>query len=152
MPPAEALSATKLFLPPLIVGGFAAFAAFWCAVCYLLSHMSGWQRLAQQFATKTQPQGRRFPMAHAFVNAVQYKGVLTIYVGPQGLSLAVWKPFGLGHQSLLIPWENFSAFTSKRVFLGELNETTVSLATGETVKLTFLRRSIAEAIEPYVRG
>ena len=57
---------------------------------------------------------------------VNYNSCLTIHSGPEGIRLAVWAPFRLGHPPLFIPWSAMHKATTKRLFWME----TVSVELG----------------------
>lgn len=81
------------------------FAGFWCFVCFLLSRIGGWSRLAKRFAVDTPPAGKIFYGQSAQLSGLcNYNGCLTIIVAAEGLYLRVWALFRAGHKPILIPW------------------------------------------------
>jgi hypothetical protein len=80
------------------------FPALWCAITWLLSRVSGWQRLAEAFPARTEPSGRRI-IASGTVGWVGYRGCLYVHVAPEGIFLSVMWLFSLGHRPLFIPWK-----------------------------------------------
>lgn len=81
------------------------FVGMWCAVCLLLSVLSGWRRLAEHFAAHDPPSGKRFSMQSGQFGLASYGNCLTIYASPEGLYISILWLFRLGHRPLFIPWE-----------------------------------------------
>jgi len=96
---------------------FLAFPFLWIGVCYLLSRLAGWSRLAGRFAARTPPDGIRFWIESGKVGWVSYNNCLTIHAGPDGLHLATWLPFRFGHPPLLIPWRELRNVGSRKIWL-----------------------------------
>lgn len=94
--------------PFIFIGG-------WCLVMLLLSRMGGWSRLAERFPGRDrQPSGRRFSGQSGRAGLVNYNGCLTIHTSAEGLHLAVWPIFRLGHPPLFIPWDEIHHTKLKR--------------------------------------
>lgn len=92
------------------------FAGGWCFVMLLLSRLGGWHRLAERFPGRDrQPSGRRFSMQSGRVGLVNYSSCLTIHTSAEGLHLAVWPLFRLGHPPLFIPWDEIHQARLKRL-------------------------------------
>jgi hypothetical protein len=92
-------------LPPPAFAVF--FVLLWLVICFIVSLMSGWSSLAQQYRTE-----RPFP-AHTrrFQRGVmrwtaKYNGVLTVGSDSEGIYLGVLFLFRLGHPPLFIPWRD----------------------------------------------
>lgn len=103
--------------PPLILFALfpLVFAGGWCGVLLLLSHLGGWQRLAQCFPARDRPpSGRCLARQSGRVGPVNYSGCLTIHTSAEGLRLAVWPLFRLGHPPLFIPWDEIHHARLKR--------------------------------------
>ncbi len=90
-----------LFLVSLIVVGFVL---IWGGVIWLLSWLSGWQRLALYYRASAPPQGQPASPLWAMLGPVSHRGTLTVQAAPEGLYLSVMVLFRLGHPPLLIPW------------------------------------------------
>lgn len=109
-----------VWLPWLIGVGFPFFfGALWCGVCLLLSGLGGWGRLAEKFAALRPPAGTRFFMQSGKVGVVNYKGCLTVHTSADGLHLAVWPFFRIGHKPLLIPWRDIHNGQVRSVLFSE---------------------------------
>ena len=83
------------------------FAGMWCVISLIIS-FGGWNRLAVQFrapADPAGPQGRRFGMQSGKIGWATYSNCLTIHASPEGLRIAVWPIFRIGHPPLFIPWQ-----------------------------------------------
>jgi hypothetical protein len=114
--PADPLPSWLILLIPVIFSIF--FIALWCGICLLLSVISGWRGLAAKYPGSPTPAGALFSMVSGSVGGVNYNNCLKVHVGPQGLHVAVWKIFGLGHPPIFIPWAEIRhAATRKFLFM-----------------------------------
>lgn len=103
---------TPWLLAGILIGFPIFFAAVWSFVCWLLSTLGGWGRLAQRFATQEPPSGQCFSSQIGMVGIASYKYVLKICTSPAGLYLDVFPLFRIGHRPLLIPWSEIHNATS----------------------------------------
>lgn len=87
------------------------FVLFWIGVIYLISWLSGWQRLAKKYATWMEPPTLRRSMASARIGLSNYNGVLQLGLNPQGIYLSVFILFRVGHKPLFIPWSEIDEVT-----------------------------------------
>jgi hypothetical protein len=88
-----------------IVAGFLViFPVFWCFVCWLISLIGGWRRLAQAYRTSELPSGHSLFARFVLVGIASYRNTVTLHITPAGLHLAVMPLFRVGHPPLLIPW------------------------------------------------
>ena len=108
-PPADP---SPWFFAGILIGFPIAFVAIWRFVCWLLSTIGGWGRLAQRFATQQPPSGQCFSSQIGMVGVASYKYVLKICTSPAGLYLDVFPLFRIGHRPLLIPWSEIHNVTS----------------------------------------
>jgi hypothetical protein len=96
-----------LLIPVLFI---VAFAAIWSGVTVLLAYMSGWRALARRFGDprpgRAEGEVRSGSARIGFnaVLAVNYKSVLTVRMGPEGVGLTLFRLFALASPPLLIPW------------------------------------------------
>lgn len=93
-----------LLIALIAVAGLLALPVFWCLVCLLLSRISGWHRLSEQYGTDQAPLGRSLSMQSGWVGIVSYRNCLSVHVAPSGLFLSVMFLLRIGHRPLLIPW------------------------------------------------
>jgi len=125
------------------------FVGMWCGVALLLSRIGGWHRLAEEFAANGDPTGTRFSMQSAKVGWVTYSNCLTIYGSENGLYLAPWRLFRLGHPPLFIPWEAIHNPTRRRVLLAEtvvFDAGSPSIATLQLPKKVFEGHGVAAGV------
>lgn len=89
-----------------MIAAFCVFGpALWCFVVWLMSLVSGWQRMARHFAAGArQPAGKAFRHVTARIGWVHYKHVLEVHVGQAGVFLSLPWLFRIGHAPLLLPW------------------------------------------------
>ncbi len=92
------LSLLLVFLFPV------GFIGIWSGVCWLLSWLSGWQRLARHYRTENPPTGTPSGPFWAMMGPVSYRGTLTLQPAAEGLYLTMMVLFRVGHPTLLIPW------------------------------------------------
>lgn len=92
-----------------------AFIVFWCFVIWMISWMSGWQKLSRHFALKPSLlYGRKihfFNTSGRFKQA-GYNNVLKLAAIDRGLILKLNVLFRLGHNPLLIPWDAISEISA----------------------------------------
>jgi hypothetical protein len=123
-------------LPFVIIG--------WCAfVLYVLSLMSGWQRLAQRYPARGEPDGKTFTWQSARIGRVQYNNALKFTVSPNGLSVASWGPFRFAHAPFTIPWRDIYNVTFKKILWTETARFEVSIPPFATLQVS--RKVIEEA-------
>jgi hypothetical protein len=88
------------------VMGIPAFlVGMWCVVLLLVSVLSGWSRLASHFPAREPAAGETLRMQSIKVGWADYNGCLTIHRTSEGIRLAVWPMFRIGHPPIFIPWE-----------------------------------------------
>jgi hypothetical protein len=123
-----------------------AFVAMWCGICWLLSRLGGWNRLAARFAAQAPPRGKRFSMQSARIGWVNYNGCLTIHASPDGLHVAIWPLWRLGHPPLFVPWEEFHNARPRRFLWWKYVECEV--LTPGPVKLQLSQKAFAAHPNP----
>lgn len=89
------------------------FVAMWLVVTLILSHLGGWQVLAQYFEysckiPKVKRKFRRIIVRRTRFLATNYGSVVTIGVDDQALYLKMGRIFRLGHAQLRIPHSEIS--------------------------------------------
>ncbi len=109
----------------------------WISVSVLLSRLSGWGKLAQNFPATGQESGKTFRFQSAYVGWVRYKGALTFLLNSDGFGLSIMFPFRIGHSPLFIPWENFHNLKETRNFM--FNAVTMEAGDPLIAKLTLPR-------------
>ncbi|MGC2164091.1 MAG: hypothetical protein WA634_19495 [Silvibacterium sp.] len=99
--------------------GFAVyFIALWSLVCYGISWMGGWHRLAGQYRCEREFDGERWRFRSGLMRwCTSYRSVLTLGANRDGLYLAVFFLFRLGHPPLFIPWSEITASERRRWFM-----------------------------------
>jgi hypothetical protein len=110
--------------PPTVLQpqwSFPIFVAGWLAVCALLSRISGWSRLAEQFRTDAPVSGEQFRFASGSMGSrlfpANYKSCLSVAVSPAGLRLSLQFPFRFMSPPLFIPWTEVESVEEIRRFL-----------------------------------
>jgi len=79
------------------------FSLYWCFICWLLSLISGWQRLYKTHPANVSPNGKKITVS-GNVGLVSYSKCLFVHVVPEGIFLSVLFLFAVGHRPLFIPW------------------------------------------------
>jgi len=94
---------------------------FWFGVSFLISRVSGWFRLAQDFPGKSNISGEKFWFASARFGdsflGPRYGGSLFLNVGNEGIALSVFFPFRFGHAPIFLPWNSISSIHEESFLL-----------------------------------
>lgn len=83
------------------------FPLLWCGVSFLLAYLGGWARLAARFRAVDAPSGKRLVMQPGQIGMVRYSSCLTLHLAEDGLYMAVFPLWRIGHPCLFIPWNEF---------------------------------------------
>ena len=95
---------------------FPFFVAFFSAICFALSLISGWRSLAEHYKA-TQPfSGERWHLRSGSMGLVSYGSCLTLGANTEGIFLSVLFPFRVGHPPLFIPWSEVQSAEHCRWF------------------------------------
>lgn len=92
-----------LMIVGLCAGGIVLLSALWSGVVFLMSYLSGWQRLALKYKAPL-PTRRLYTGISGRIGGVSYNGILRLGFNENGLYLHVMSLFGIGHPPLLFPW------------------------------------------------
>lgn len=100
------MTAASLLFLFFMVGVFLiGFTLIWCFVVWLISHLSGWQRLAKRYAAGDRPvTGTIYRGFRGLVGVAHYRQVLTLHINADGFFMETNPLFRLGHAGLFIPW------------------------------------------------
>jgi hypothetical protein len=112
---------------PLLVLLF--FAVLWIGVTSLVLRLSGWLALERSYRASGGAKGipvrlRAAKLGRGFIG--QFRNVLTLWVGKEGLQLHVLVLFGPNRSDLFFPWADISVSRGRQYF-------------SEYVELTFAR-------------
>lgn len=124
-----------LVLLLILVAFPLVFGMMWCGVLFLLSHLSGWRRLAERYRASGQSGGHEFRWQSGYVGAVSYRNCLNVRVGPSGVSLALVRPLHVFHPDLQIPWAALSNPQSMKVLWHESTRFDVGTPKVTTIRL-----------------
>ncbi|MDF7820782.1 hypothetical protein P1X15_24380 [Runella sp. MFBS21] len=92
-----------LMILGLCAGCIVLVSALWSGIVFLMSYLSGWQRLALKYKTPLQTKGL-YTGISGRIGMVSYNGILRVAFSENGLYLHVMSLFGMGHPPLLFPW------------------------------------------------
>jgi len=106
----------------------------WWRVGWILSRMSGWQKLAEVYPARTPPNGEKFN-TYGLVGKVRYNGCLYVFVSHEGLYMSVMFLFSTGHEPLFIPWDAIHNKRPKKILWREMVEFEVGHPCITTVQL-----------------
>ena len=106
-----------LYLFPLF------FIFLWAFVLVILAYIGGWSRLAQYYQTQSKFEGEKWGFKSGRMGMANYSGCLTIGANDQGLYLAVFPLFRVGHPPLFIPWYDITTSKSRKFFVSYLDFT-----------------------------
>jgi len=102
---------------PLLVA--SCFVALWIVVTWLLSHISGWVALARIYRANREAGGIpvRLRAARMGRNLVgQFRNVLTLWVGSDGLQLRLQFFFRINSPDLFFPWSDVAVTHGRQWF------------------------------------
>jgi hypothetical protein len=124
------------WLLPFVLIAFAIiFPLFWCFVIWLISQLSGWQRLAQRYRALQPPSGKVWSWQYGMIGWAGYNGVLTLTANAQGLFMETLWLFGFGHPRLFIPWQEFREVKVENYFFRRQVRAKVGFPPLATVRL-----------------
>jgi hypothetical protein len=101
------------------LSGALAFAALWIAVTWLLSHTSGWVRLAQRYRADREAQGIPVRVRAARMGRGplgRYRNVLTLWVSADGLHLRLLFWLRINSPDLFFPWSEVTVTRGRYLF------------------------------------
>ena len=122
----------------LVVGGFLlvlALVGVWIGTLAVLSHKSGWPKLAAVYRADRPASGRCFPLQGGKIGDVWFRGCLTIYTSKEGLYLSVSPIFRFREPPLFIPWNAIRNRREKRLLWSRLIEFDVGFPSIVTMRL-----------------
>ncbi len=111
------------------------FVLVWCAVVWLISQLSGWNRLAQRYRARQSATGKRWAWQYGLIGWAGYNGVLILTANAEGLFMEVFWLFGIGHPRLFIPWREFHQVRRKDFLWRHQVRANIGLPTLATVRL-----------------
>jgi hypothetical protein len=85
----------------------AGFVALWVVVSILMSHLSGWRRLAQHYPAAATPEGRSLWVG-LVLRWVAYRGIVRLKTGHSHLHFSVALPWRIAHPPFSVPWGDIS--------------------------------------------
>jgi hypothetical protein len=97
------------------IGAPLFFVGMWLLVGMILSHVSGWASLGEQYAATGRPTGTRMWGQVVSIGPVRENGVTGLVVGPEGLYLFSNPLFRFGRRPLLIPWHAVTYASCRKV-------------------------------------
>jgi hypothetical protein len=96
---------------------FAFFVLFWIAASVAVAVIGGWNELSHFYRSEKPFDGRRWYFRSGRMRwNTKYSGCLMIGANAQGLYLAAFILFRVGHPPLFIPWQDISANTGKTLW------------------------------------
>ncbi|HWG18773.1 MAG TPA: hypothetical protein VN678_12970 [Acidobacteriaceae bacterium] len=92
-------------------------AGMWLVTGWLISFLSGWAALAEQYRTdRSFPEHKRWMQGAMMRWGCHYNGILTLASDDDGLYMGVTVPIFMGHPRLFIPWRDVKAEEPARWF------------------------------------
>jgi hypothetical protein len=99
--------------------GVAVFVAIlWCAVCFLISFLTGWFALVRRFKKQSEPYGEIRSAGPFFYTVYMrfwghYSSVIRLTAASDALYASILLPFRVGHPPLRIPWNEIQIGKTK---------------------------------------
>ncbi len=112
----QAASVSSLLATPF---GIAIFIAIlWCAVCFLVSFMTGWFSLGRRFKRQSDPYGETRTAGPFFYGVYMrfwghYSSVIRLTAAADALYASVLFPLRPGHPPLRLPWNEIQIGKAK---------------------------------------
>ncbi len=92
------------------------FIAIWGFVCFILSRVGGWDKLAQVYRHDGKFNGKRWRFRSCRMNGfVNYNNCLIFGANPEGLYINILAIFRFQHSPLLIPWSEIKEEKTKGI-------------------------------------
>jgi hypothetical protein len=111
-----------IILPIMIFLTF--FAALWLFICFILSRVGGWEKLARVYRYNGKFKGERWRFRSCRMNGyTNYNNCLTFGANPAGLYLKTLPMFRFQHPPLLIPWSEIREGKAKGMIITYLELT-----------------------------
>jgi hypothetical protein len=97
------------------------FVALWCAICYLISFLTGWFALARRFRMQSEPYGDLKTAGPFFYTVYmrfwsRYSSVIRLTAASDALYGSVLFLFRIAHPPLRIPWDQIRFSRTKFFF------------------------------------
>lgn len=97
------------------------FIAFWCAICCLISLMTGWFSLGRRFKRQSEPYGETKTAGPFFYTVYMrwwghYSSIIRLTAASDALYASMLFPFRIGHPPLRIPWSEIQFGRAKFFF------------------------------------
>ena len=119
------------------------FIAIWTFVCFILSRVGGWEKLAQVYRYDGEFSGKRWRFRSCRMNGfVNYNNCLTFGASPEGLYINIFPMFRFRHPPLLIAWSEIKEEQAKGIIF-EYRELSFDRVQNVKIRVT---ASLAEQI------
>ncbi len=95
------------------------FVGMWVSVCFLLSLIGGWRKLARRYRSPGAIEGTKWRNQSAELRGYfksSYGNCLTVVANEAGLGVSILFLFRVGHPPLFIPWTEISVNQETRFF------------------------------------
>lgn len=105
----------------ILLGIALFFVAFWCAVCFLISLITGWFALGRRFKRQSEPYGETKTAGPFFYTVYMrlwshYSSTIRLSAASDALYASVLFLFRMGHPPLRIPWDEIQFGRAKFFF------------------------------------
>ena len=119
----------------IITTFFIVFPLLWMGIVFMISFMSGWQSLAQRYATIIEAPTNTRSMASGMVGFSRYNNVLKVGLSDRGIYLSVFILFRPGHKPLFVPWSDISEVRQVDYFFRKMYNIKIGSPRIATLKL-----------------
>ena len=98
------------------IGNIALFTLFYVGICYLISYIGGWAKIASRYPATHNGEGKLFSWRCArFRFFMQYSYCLTLKISSAGIYMKPFFFYKTGHTPVMIPWDAIEL--ERRTFL-----------------------------------
>ena len=110
-----------IYTAAIVAGSILAFALFWAFVVWLISRLSGWGTLAEQYPERRPWDATCWRMQSArFRGSSNYNGVLKVCADMEGIHVSTIFPFNVGHRPFSVPWYEIEGREQQRFLFREV--------------------------------
>lgn len=128
----------------IILFGSLTVVLLFMGISYILSHISGWQKLAKIYTAIPYQTTMPTTSVYAIIGVIRYNGVLEIGCSSEGLLMKLQPIFKVGHTPLFIAWEFLKNKQKKNFMFVEYYQFEIQ---GVTIKIAV--SSILKKDAPY---
>jgi hypothetical protein len=125
-------------MSPVVIAAAIGFVVVSAVIGSVLAGAGGWRALAARYPLsrsdahdEEQHRFASLKTAGGAIGTATYRSVVTIGLGPRGISLSLWAPFAMNHPPIFLPWEAVEHYRMLEVYGNRW--TTLRIRGGESI-------------------